>query len=1453
MLEQLKRITAVILVFTCFLIGSCVMPGTDEGGDNSNQGNENITAPPQFSLEAGTYPTNQTVTITSPDGGDITYSLTSVGENSGVNNTVPVTTIAEETINLNGPGVRYTITASAQAPGKDPSSTVVKEFYITGKLEMRWEEVGRNGIYPRIRLYAIDSDLNEVADSTIFYTQVIGADLSLDKENGVTFSYLTPEDALEVNDSNTIKALAYKEGWVTSDLFEDSYPLTLSFPVFTPDDANPALKGTPVIINHSVANTDRYYKIVPFGTDLSGVDLSAASTYLTDTVNDGKFSVGLPLDEPVKIIARAYHADWDPSALKVATYRLKLPKPSVTPVPTPGQIFSSARTVTMTPPAGIAGVKIKYTLDGSDPKDPASGAIDYAGDITIENSSKVRAYCYMPVSGGTPGWTDSDVTEVDYNFLVETPRVSLNSCVTDTEVTVTIIMDSFVGVEVYYTLGDLNEPAAVIADKTVLPAEYIRYNSGDTITIERGKDDATPYRATLKVRAYRFVANASVDSSSLVTREYDFKLRQPKSDTSAIVRSAPFQVALGHDLLDIVPPASDVIIKYSTDNSNWDTYDSAIPVEINVDTNLYAKATRPGWQDSDSIDWFYDLKPLPPIFKDPTGFDSSKEYRDVTQITAYDQNTSLGPTFSPTIYFSKDYPTIDPANDSHIGRDSRTSGGVINIDVSTTLVGVSYIADWGYSDVVMNDYTLRVKDLVFSLPADIYTLPVGADPPIECEISCATDGVRVYYTKDGATPSTSSDYFDLNSGTPFKMVIDKNTHLKAVATKTDWKESSPFDAPTAAEYFVELPIPVLTDFVPQNAAVLFDTIVDGGDAGMTTYIYMADDRPFGQSTIKAPITGIQYKYNINEPGVSPLTGIGFFNDNFVADGVETTYRVIATSGTNYLDSPIRTAIYKAKVQTPVFETVGTADILPAHRYYDGSSLTAITAPACRIITGNDLTLSCSTVNSTIKYKIVDLGGAELVPETIVSPDASGKVVVPVPDSSPFKVIMHAERDDAADGMWINSEIVEQTYYRQLATPDFSNTLNPSALNDATDTDVSMSITTTATGYAIHYTQAGGTSVANPDHTSAVYGTARNITDTTSFKAIALKTGWIASSVSPIYTVYRCKVDGVSKVNGSTFPYGNTNVVVTATYGSNTATVQHSFNSWTDQFTDSTIGIDRNRNVVIRAKANGCMASADTNVSYKVESKAPVTNPNSSTLNYGGSRTITLSNDSGEAIDYIKYRLYRLSNNSLITSGTVPGSNSTTVSVDENTRLETEMKLTEFELSQPTIRNYNLRLAQPTLPGTTTLLYSNRVITLAPNGSNPSGTGMRVSTGGGYSALLAPYKITLNSGSTTVSAYSYKINYNNSATAYRTYVLKLNTPVYSSTVNVGSPTVTARKVTFTLPASYPSGAYIQISKNGGGYVNGGVIDIGLTATTLRARVVASGYSTSDSITINVPAH
>jgi hypothetical protein len=191
--------------------------------------------------------------------------------------------------------------------------------------------------------------------------------------------------AFTVDEATVVKAKAYKDGWVASDIAMARFTFKVATPTFSPAGGSHET-SVDVTISCSTTGATIYYT-----TD--GSTPSSSSAEYTSTIT---------LTETTTVKAIAYLVGWSNSNVAMETFTVYVAKPIITPN---GGTFSEPVDVklwTSTPTATI-----RYTTDGSE---PTGSSPEYTAPFTLIKTTTVKAKAFKD------GCTDSATAEATFTL-----------------------------------------------------------------------------------------------------------------------------------------------------------------------------------------------------------------------------------------------------------------------------------------------------------------------------------------------------------------------------------------------------------------------------------------------------------------------------------------------------------------------------------------------------------------------------------------------------------------------------------------------------------------------------------------------------------------------------------------------------------------------------------------------------------------------------------------------------------------------------------------------------------------------------------------------------------------------------------------------------------------------------------------------------------------------------
>lgn len=207
---------------------------------------------------------------------------------------------------------------------------------------------------------------------------------------------------ITINNTCTLKAIAYKDGYITSDVLTANYivqqeKLTLN----AETTGGEVSAGTVIKLTPSVSDAKIYYT-------LDGSKPTQGSTLYTST--------GITVNESCTLKAIAYKDGYNPSDVLTETYIVELTKIQLSASPSDGEIIAGTK-VTLTT-SNVEGADIYYTLDGSS---PTTSSTQYTSSgISIDKECTLKAIAVKE------GYKESDVLTATYSVKVPITNILLS-------------------------------------------------------------------------------------------------------------------------------------------------------------------------------------------------------------------------------------------------------------------------------------------------------------------------------------------------------------------------------------------------------------------------------------------------------------------------------------------------------------------------------------------------------------------------------------------------------------------------------------------------------------------------------------------------------------------------------------------------------------------------------------------------------------------------------------------------------------------------------------------------------------------------------------------------------------------------------------------------------------------------------------------------------------------
>ncbi|MFB3815423.1 MAG: chitobiase/beta-hexosaminidase C-terminal domain-containing protein [Terriglobales bacterium] len=592
----------------------------------------------------------------------------------------------------------------------------------------------------------------------------------------------------------------------------------------------------------------------------------------------------------------------------------------------------------------------------TDGSTPTTSSTPYTGPITISRTTTLKAIA----AGGI--YKPGAVTVRIYRIVASTPTFSPSSGTFTTAQSVSLA-DSTPGVTIYYT------------------------TDGSTPTTS-----STPYTGPITVSTTTTIkaiaAGNSYGPSAVATGVFNIVAAAPTFSPP----SGSYSTAQSVTLTASTPG---VTIYYTTDGSTPTASSTAYtePILVSSTTTIKAIAAGNGYGTSTIASGAYSIVAVAPTFSPPPG-----TYNTPQSVTLSVSTPGM------TIYY-----TTDGSNPS---TSSTPYTGPITVSSTTTIKAIAADGAYGASATAIGVYKIAAVAPTFSPLPNTYTSPQNVT------LADASPGVTIYYTTDGATPTTSS--------TPYTgpITVSTTTTIKAIAAGNGYDPSTAaigiYRIVAATPTFSPLPgtytTPKTVTLADATPGVTIYYTTDGSTPTTSSTVYTGPVTVSTTTTIKAIAAGNGYaassmaiglyKIVAATPTFSPSPGVYtsaqsvtladatpgvtiYYTTNGstpttsstvysgpIAVSSSTTIKAIA-AGNGYGASTMATGVYTIKAATPTFspspgtytgaQTVTLACASPGVTIYyttNGSTPTTSSTPYSGPI----------TVSATTTIKAIAAGG-----------------------------------------------------------------------------------------------------------------------------------------------------------------------------------------------------------------------------------------------------------------------------------------------------------------------------------------------------------------------------------------------------------------------------------------------------------------------------------------------
>lgn len=560
--------------------------------------------------------------------------------------------------------------------------------------------------------------------------------------------------------------------------------------------------------------------------------------------------------------------------------------PTATPA---GGTYTGTQSVALSTTS--SGAVICYSTTGTPAtngsSDCAAGTL-YTGPVTVSSTETLYA-----VAGGT-GYSDSVAFSGNYviQASVTTPTFSPAAGTYASAQSVSI-SDATSSATIYYTTNG-----------AVPNTSSSKYTGPITVS------------STEKLEA---IATSAGDANSAVASAMYTISSLPAAATPTFL--PPAGTYYSAPSVTISAATSGASIYYTTDGGSPST--SSIeytgPVSVSSTETLRAISVANGDSNSAVGAAAYTINLALPAVATPAFAPAAGTYSSAQTVAISDPNSAA------TIYYT---------TDGSIPTTSSTEyAGPITVSSSETLKASAVSAGYSNSAIASAAYTIKASSLVVATP--VFSPAAGAYTAAQSvTLSDATPGASIYYTTNGATPTTSSVVY---SG---PIQVSATETLQAIATKTGDSNS----AVVSAAYTITASLP----------SVATPTILPA--AG----IY-----PSAQSVTIADTTpGAAIYYTTD--GTTPSTSSTIYASPITVTSSETVQALAASSG----NSAIASAAYTITMQ-PNFMLGTSASALKVNAGGQGTVMVTVTpengfsSPVVLACTGLPVWATCSFGETTV--------------------------------------------------------------------------------------------------------------------------------------------------------------------------------------------------------------------------------------------------------------------------------------------------------------------------------------------------------------------------------------------------------------------------------------------------------------------------------------------------------
>jgi hypothetical protein len=651
--------------------------------------------------------------------------------------------------------------------------------------------------------------LDGTAGATIYYTT-----------NGSTPTTASTKytGAIPVSASETVHAIAVKTGYNNSAVASGNFAIEAALPVFTP-----------------VAGTYASAENVTIADATKGAVIYYTTNGSTPTTASTKYSAPILVSASETIHAIAVATGYSNSNVATASYTIDTA--AATPVfSVAAGTYAARQSVTITD--ATSGAVIYYTTNGTA---PTTSSTKYTGAISVAASETLEAIAVAS------GHSNSAVALARYT--IETPAATpafSPAAGTYTAAQSVKITDATAGAVIYYTLNG--------ATPTTASTKYTA---------------AIPIAASETIKAIAVATGAT--TSAVASAAY--VIEKPAATPVFSPAAGTYTAAQSVKITDATAGA---VIYYTLNGATPTTastkYTAAIPVAASETIKAIAVATGFTTSAIASAAYVIEKPAATPVFSPAAGTYTAAQSVKITDATA-----------GAVIYYTLNGATPTTTSTKYTA--------AITVAASETIKAIAVATGFTTSAVASAAYVIEkpAATPVFSPAAGTYTAAQSV------KITDASAGAVIYYTLNGATPTTASTKYTA------AIPIAASETIKAIAVAT----GSTISAVASAAYVIEKPAatPVFSPTAGTYTAAQSVKITDA-TAGAVIYYTLNGATPTTASTrYTGPIS-----VAISETLKAIAVASGYTNSAVatatytIGYPIETV--VVTSSGTNVLTIPV---------------------------------------------------------------------------------------------------------------------------------------------------------------------------------------------------------------------------------------------------------------------------------------------------------------------------------------------------------------------------------------------------------------------------------------------------------------------------------------------------------------------------------------------------------------------